>query len=194
MAQLPQKIYKENLPKPDEFSPIPEGNYNVIVSKTEYTTKESGRESIDLSLKVLDGPYANRYLNLSIVMALPPGEDEEANKRKETCLNISQKTLHQLLSLSGLSAIEDTDELLNRTFTVKVGSTPAKDGYDARNDVKRIMEYKGNVAPVSASRPQVSTPSYSQGPAPSQKSQIKPATNPWANVAPSGADKPARSW
>ena len=188
MAQLPQKIYKENLPKPDEFSPIPEGNYNVIVSKTEYTTKESGRESIDLSLKVLDGPYANRYLNLSIVMALPPGEDEEANKRKETCLNISQKTLHQLLSLSGLSVIED------RMFTVKVGITPARDGYDARNDVKRIMEYKGDVAPVSASRPQVSTPSYSQGPAPSQKSQIKPATNPWANVAPSGADKPARSW
>lgn len=194
MAQLPQKIYKENLPKPDEFSPIPEGNYNVIVSKTEYTTKESGRESIDLSLKVLDGPYANRYLNLSIVMALPPGEDEEANKRKETCLNISQKTLHQLLSLSGLSAIEDTDELLNRMFTVKVGITPARDGYDARNDVKRIMEYKGDVAPVSASRPQVSTPSYSQSPAPSQKSQIKPATNPWANVAQPGADKPARSW
>lgn len=186
MSQLRQTIYRDNLAKADEFPLIPEGNYNVIVSKTDYTTKDSGRESIDLTLKVLDGQYANRNLFLSVVMAMPEGKDAESEERRKTALNIGEKTLHQILSFSGISAITDTDELLNKMFSVKVVITPEKNGFPARNDVRKIMEYKGNVAPVASPRPQAT--------APVSEPQARPAANPWANVTPPAADKPARSW
>ena len=181
MAKLPRTINTNDLSKPEEFSLLPKGSYNVIISKTDYKCYENNKEQIIITCKVMDGAYANRILNVFITMVYPidpnTSDIEAARSKKETVENISSKLLFTLMTAAGVSDIDDTDELLNKKVVADVVVNPGKNGYQESNSVSRFKEYKGDTLP-----PQTSAKAW--GNVPKQTSevsegQVAPGPRPW---------------
>ena len=95
MAKLPKAINRNELPSMTEFSALPKGNYNTIITKTGYEISDNGKESIVFTLKVIDGEYKNRciFASLTQVQPLNPNESnpDKAQKNKDIAENIGKK-------------------------------------------------------------------------------------------------------
>lgn len=171
MAKLPGAINRESLEKPDEFSVLPKGRYDVIVSKTDYKTSKTGRETIELQLKVLNGSYAGRIIFASITTAQPLNESlplEEAETKRKQALSIGEKMLNSLMIATDIPLLQDTDDFLNKRVSVEIKVTPARGEYPERNDVVKFLEYTGDTLPTGIT-PNITNP--------------KPQTSkPWENV------------
>ena len=74
---------------------------------------------------------------------------------------IGLQQLNSLISSVGLTSITDSDELLNCEMQIKVAIKAAKDGYDARNEVKAFKALERGYS---------STP-YQQPPSPPAQEQ-----------------------
>ena len=139
MAKLPKAINRNELPSMTEFSALPKGNYNTIITKTGYEISDNGKESIVFTLKVIDGEYKNRciFASLTQVQPLNPNESDpdKAQKNKDIAENIGKKLLNSLMMATDMSVFEDTDEFLNKMVEVKINLRPATEKYSERNEI-----------------------------------------------------------
>lgn len=161
MSKLNRTINRETLEKPDEFSVLPKGKYDTIVSKTDYKIADSGRETIELQFKIINGAYVGRLIFASITMAQPLNPNlpiDEAETKRNQALSIGEKTLNSLMTAVDLAILDDTNDFLNKKVTVEVKVTPARGEYAERNDIVRFHEYTGDTLPQNnvASRPSAS--------------------------------------
>lgn len=179
MAKLNRRINREELAKPDEFSVLPKGKYNTIVSETDYAIAKNGRESIELRFKVLDGEYANRIIFGSITTVQPLNPElpyDEAEKKKAQAEVIGQKNLNSLMMAVDMASFDDTDDFLNKKVTVEIKVTPAKGDYPERNDIVRYHEYEGDKLPSTSA---------------TQKAPAASAPKPNKRTAWPGSEKPS---
>ena len=155
MAKLPKAINRNELPSMTEFSALPKGNYNTIITKTGYEISDNGKESIVFTLKVIDGEYKNRciFASLTQVQPLNPNESDpdKAQKNKDIAENIGKKLLNSLMMATDMSVFEDTDEFLNKMVEVKLNLRPATEKYSERNEIVSFSEYKGDTIPPANS-------------------------------------------
>lgn len=150
MARLNAPINRDNLPKADEFTPLPKGKYNTRVTNTDYKIANNGRESIELTFDVTDGEYANRKIFGSFTMVQPLNPNipvNEAKEKSDKAVNIGQKNLNSLMTAVNLPILNDTDDFLNKQVVVSVKITPETNGYPAKNDITGFEEYKGDTLP-----------------------------------------------
>jgi hypothetical protein len=147
------------------FDPLPAGWYSVVITNSEMKpTKDKKGQYLELELTVIDGEYKNRLawdrLNL--------------DNPNSTTVEIAQRALSSICHATGVMAPNDSSDLHDRPFQVKLSVRPAKDQYEPSNDVKGYRSIDG--APIgtpaaagagagSASAADAKTPPWKRAPA-----------------------------
>lgn len=132
------------------YDPIPEGWYNAVINGAEVkTTKAGNGKYLNIRYDITGETHAGRVVFGMITVQNP-------NTTAET---IGQQQLGELCRAIGKVVLNDTDELLGATLSIKVAIS-AREGYDPRNEVKGFKALKGGMP----SMPAVSVPSSTKAP------------------------------
>lgn len=130
-----------NIDTTDSYDPIPAGWYNVMITESEFKATAAGTGNyLKLRLDVIDGEHQGRvvYTNLNLDNPNPKA------------VEIAQRDLAQICHAVGVLAPDDSTELHDKPLQAKVTIRPARDGYDAQNEVKGYRPMGGGAAPASA--------------------------------------------
>jgi hypothetical protein len=142
MAQLLETFSVDSLPKPTtgNFEPLPAGWYSVVVNGAEIkNTKAGNGQYIAVRYDVTGPTHQGRVVfgNLNIKNPNPKAEE------------IGRQQLGELMRAIGLSALQDTDQLIGGQLQIKLDVRESEQ-YGASNDVKGFK--------VNGSMPQVAAP------------------------------------
>lgn len=167
--------------------PLPTDWYNVIITDSENKqTKDKNGAFLELTLKVLDGPYSGRQvwdrLNLW--------------NQNEVAVEIARKTLSAICHATGVFQVSDSKALHGIPLMARVVEKDASGGYDAGNDVKgyaKIGEKESKngqgikLEPRNGGRPQGSAA------APAAPGNGPTFTPPWGGGASAAAPTPPQA-
>jgi len=114
--------------------PVPAGWYKVVIAKSEEKpTKAMTGSYLNLEMEIIEGEHAGRrvfdLLNL--------------NNPNETAVETAQRTLSSICRAVGVYTPRTSEDLHDKPMMAKVAIKPAKDGYDARNEVKEYATVDG---------------------------------------------------
>lgn len=145
-----------------DFSPIPAGEYPVVIVKSEMQdTKDKTGKFLLLEMQVVDGEFKGRLLWARLNL----------KNNNQQAVEIAKRQLADICRAVGKLTPRDSAELHNIPLLVRVSVKPAQGEYAAQNEVKL---YRGFGAPPAPPTPQLSqAPMPPQAPAP----QGRPA--PW---------------
>ena len=117
----------------EPFGPIPEGVYRLTVTRADLRANraQTGR-AVELELTVLDAPHEGRKLWERWDY---DGHDERAVKK-------GMGKLASLCRAVDLAEPGDTANLVGRQVVAKVGILPARDGFEAKNVLRAILEHE----------------------------------------------------
>lgn len=106
---------------------MPIGWYAMVIEEGEQKATAAGTGSyLQLTLKVIDGEFANRKqwdrLNLS--------------NPNPTAVKIAQETLSAICHATGQIRLQNAQQLYNIPMAVKVGMSKPQAGYESRNEIK----------------------------------------------------------
>jgi hypothetical protein len=162
MAKFGYDIDESALPKPtNNFDPIPAGWYVGSVRTADMKATKTGGEYLNIGYDVEGPTHSGRVVfgKLNLKNANPTAEE------------IGRAQLGELMRAVGLSKLTDTDQLIGLRCQIKVKVSPARDGYDASNDVSGWKASEGGMS--SAPRPQAAQSSQAT-------SNASSAAPPWA--------------
>jgi hypothetical protein len=150
--RLDQTFSVDSVPvSTSNYDPVPEGWYNAVIHSAEVkTTKAGNGKYLNIRYDITGENHAGRVVFGMITVQNP-------NTTAET---IGQQQLGELCRAIGKVVLNDTDELLGATLSIKVAIS-AREGYDPRNEVKGFKALKGGMPSVA-----VSAPAQSSGKAP----------------------------
>jgi hypothetical protein len=124
----------------NNFDPLPAGWYTLTLDKS--ALKENGdKVRIATEYTVLDEPYTGRKIFGGFNMSFGPSPTDGQQK----ALVISKDQLNQLVIACGMSACADTEELHGIAVQGKIKIRPARDGFDASNE---IVAFRSASAPA----------------------------------------------
>ena len=116
----------------DDFSPLPPGDYPVIVEDSEFRdTKAGDGKYLFLQLMVIDGQGKNRKLFDRLNLDNPNAQAVE----------ISKKQLASLCRAMGKQKISDSAELHDVPVVARVEIRKGSNGYEDSNDIKGYKKY-----------------------------------------------------
>lgn len=153
------------------FEALPAGWYNFIIVGSEMKpTKDGQNQYLRLTLKVLDGQYANRQLfdNLNLTHSNP------------IAVEIAQRKLSAYCHATGVIQVQDSSQLHGIPFKARVSVRPADGQYEASNDIKDVKHVQDPTAgPVGGGAPQPQAQGFGQ-PAQGfgQPAQLQPSLAP----------------
>ena len=150
MSELDIEWSLDDLPSIDEseFAPLPEGWYDVSITKTELkNTKTGNGQYISVRYKVNGPTHAGRVVfgNLNI---------RNQNQQAE---EIGRRDLAALLTATGLTKILNTDALFGKRLMIKL-KIRQQDGYEPSNDVKAYKAIDGANGGIPAMTGQAQPP------------------------------------
>ena len=117
----------EEIEPQSDFSPLPVGNYTVVITQSEMKpTKTGNGQYLQLTLQVVEGEYKNRLIfdRLNI------------QNQNSVAQQIAQKALSSICRAVGVMHPKDSEELHDKPFSVKIGIRPASGEYGESNIVK----------------------------------------------------------
>lgn len=118
--------------------PVPDGWYNVMIDQSEMKpTKDGAGTYLELRFNVIDGQYANRKLFARLNL----------RNNNPVAQEIAYGELSAICHSTGVMQLQDSQQLHGIPLKVKAKVRPAKDGYDASNDLsgyKNINEQTGD--------------------------------------------------
>ena len=141
-------------PNQQDFSPLPAGEYKVMVVNSDVAPVKSGNgEALKLELMVCEGEYENRRLfaNLNIIHS------------SQQAQQIGQGQLSALCHAIGKLKVDDSNELHDIPFIAKV-AVKNDQTYGPQNEVKAFKSINSGGGGASAGAPtgQPSAPSAPQ--------------------------------
>lgn len=155
MAYIGETLSLDTLPTPDNFEPLPAGNYVVEVIESDVVDTKTGLgRQMKLTLKVVEGDFDGRRVWANIMV----------RHQNETAQRIGQQVIASLISAAGIGPIDNTEDLHGIPVIAKVVIEHDKSGqFEPRNTVKGFLPYGAQVAnsaPVKAasSKPQAAQP------------------------------------
>lgn len=117
-------------PHKDQFEPIPAGWYHATIVGSELTFGKSPDAGEMLKLQIeINGNEHPSYASRRVFTYLCIYHKKEATR------NIAKRQLSAICHAIETLELEDTDELLGASLMVRLKIRPARDGYDASNDV-----------------------------------------------------------
>ena len=143
--KLSETFSVDSLPvSTSNYDPIPEGWYNATINGAELKDTKAGTgQYINIRYDVTGETNAGRVVfgMINVRNANPKAEE------------IGLQQLGELLRAIGKASVNDTDELLGCSLSIKVGINQ-REGYDPRNDVKGFKALKGGMpTPVATKAP-----------------------------------------
>ena len=121
--------------------PIPAGWYKAVITESEEKpTKAQTGSDLQMTGEIIDGEHAGRKAFERLNLDNP----------NATAVEIAQRTLSSICRAVGVMTPRQSADLHDKPFMVKIKVKPAKDGYDASND---IAEYAATNAAPSAAAP-----------------------------------------
>lgn len=141
-------------PAPTQFDLIPEGTYPAVALSSEVRDTKSGGEMVVYKMQITEGECANRILWARFNV-------------KNSSVKAQEIGLGQLSSFcraAGVDEMTDTDDLVGKPVAVRVKIRPARDGYDAQNEIASFASL-GAPAPRAPAAPAPSAPAASRAPA-----------------------------
>jgi hypothetical protein len=157
MAKLNESFVADDMPKNErsgDFEPLPAGWYDVRITAAELkeTNARTG-QYIKLRYDVVGPTHQGRVVfgNLNIRNPNPKAEE------------IGRQQLGEIMRAVGLPRVDDTDQLIGKSLTIKLTIKPADAQYSAGNEVKGFKASGGSMPP-----------SASTGAAPAKSSSAPP--------------------
>lgn len=142
--KLSETFSVDTLPQStNNFDPVPEGWYNANISGAELKDTKAGTgQYINVRYSITGETNAGRVVfgMINVRNANPKAEE------------IGRQQLGELLRAIGRPSVNDTDELLGASLSIKVGISQ-REGYDPRNEVKGFKAHKGGMPAVTQSAP-----------------------------------------
>jgi hypothetical protein len=134
MAQLRNAFNSNDVAPQQPFEVLPAGKYRVqIVASEMRRTKDGTGEYLWLEEEILEGEYKDRKiwdrLNL-----------ENTNQQ---AVDIANRTLSAICHAVGVPVITDSEQLHFIPMMATVRVRPAKDGYDASNEIRGYGPVEG---------------------------------------------------
>ena len=131
--------------------PIPAGWYKAVITESEEKpTKAQTGSYLQMTVEIIEGDYAGRKaferLNL--------------NNPNATAVEIAQRTLSSICRAVGVMTPRTSNDLHDKPFQVKIKVKPAKDGYDASNEIAEYAESGKTAAAAAAPSGGGSTPPW----------------------------------
>jgi len=131
--------------------PIPAGWYKAVITESEEKpTKAQTGSYLQMTVEVIDGDHAGRKaferLNL--------------NNPNATAVEIAQRTLSSICRAVGVMTPRQSADLHDKPFMVKIKVKPAKDGYDASNEIAEYAEVGKSVPATGPASGGGSTPPW----------------------------------
>lgn len=141
MAQLPGTFNPDEHPS-DDFDPMPDGWYPAQIIDSEITDTRAGGQMLKISGEITDGDFSGRLFwdNLNIVNS------------NEVAQRIANQRLGKYCAAVGLGPIDDTEDLHNIPFMVKLGIEPGEGQYRDKNIVKDVKLYENEPQPQRGNR------------------------------------------
>lgn len=143
MAQLDNEFDANEVPEADPFEVLPDNTVvTVVLDKSERKmTKDGEGEYIAMEFVVVEGPYESRrfFENLNLW------------NKNEKAVAIAKRMLSSLSHAAGVLKFSDTEELHGRPVLAKLGTEPARNGYDARNKIKTFLPVGGEIVATETS-------------------------------------------
>jgi hypothetical protein len=138
MAHIGETLSLDTLPAPDNFEPLPAGNYVVeVIGSDVVDTKTGLGRQMKLTLKVVEGELEGRRIWPNIMV----------RHQNETAQRIGQQVIASLISAAGIGPIDDTEELHGIPIIARVAIETDKNGqYEPRNTVKGFLPYGAQVS------------------------------------------------
>jgi hypothetical protein len=159
MASL-GKIFEKDVE--GTYDLLPDGWYNGEIAKADVKKTKDGTGSY------LNIQYKNDAGRVVFGMITITNKNSDAE-------NIGEQQMTKLRAAIGVKRITDSDQLIGRRLAFKVSTRPARDGYDAQNEVKDWKALEGSQIP--AMLPKVAPTAT---PAPTAAPWAKPAAAPAA--------------
>jgi len=175
MAFLQGLNERLNQTEDKNYDTIPDGWYTASIKSAELKPTQSGGLMLNVRFDIAGPTHAG-----AVVF-----NGYNIKNQNETAEKIAMQDLKALRTSVGLPALNDTDQLIGLSCQVKVGTQPAKDGYDARNTIKGYKPIDGAMPVATAPKPVAvaptgaqSRPSWAQKPAQTVASEGKVETPP----------------
>jgi len=142
MASLGNVINRDDLPKADNFDPIPDGWYTATVNSAELKdTKDKTGKYIAVGYGITGPAHSGRVVfgNLNI------------KNRNAEAERIGMQQLGQVMGAIGLVKVQDTDQFIGGSLSIKVAykAPVMEDGhekYAASNEIKGYKPIEGAAA------------------------------------------------
>ena len=143
MASL-TNAYNPDAEPSSGYTPLPAGDYTLEIVESDYAANSKGTGMLlKLKCQVVGGDHDGRpyYINLSL---------EHENS---TAQDIGQRDFAALRRSVGVLNPDDTEELHNRAFPVKIGQKLRKDTGEMENVIKEYVFDKPDAPKLAASNP-----------------------------------------
>lgn len=116
--------------------PVPAGWYKaVITTSEEKPTKAQTGSYLQMTIEIVEGEHQGRKVFERLNLKNP----------NATAVEIAQRTLSSICRAVGVPTPRNSQDLHDKVFMAKLKVTPARDGYDAGNEV-------GEYGPVGAKK------------------------------------------
>lgn len=150
------------------FDPLPAGDYAAIITESETrTTKDGSGQYLQIKIEVQGGEFAGRVLFDRLNLWNNNRQAQE----------IAQRSLSQICHAVGVMQVNDSQELHHKPLIATVKVRPARDNYEASNEIKGYKAAAGiPVAQQSFAAPRAPA-------APARTGFAAGGAAPWANRA-----------
>jgi hypothetical protein len=161
MAFLGQTFEADQLPQGSSiYDPLPPGWYNANITAAELKpTKDGSGQYIKVRYDITGPAHQGRVVfgNLNIKNASVKAEE------------IGRQQLGDVMRAVGLATLQDTDQLIGGSLSIKLDIRPATEQYQAQNEVRGFKAINGAApamavpaAPSAASAPGKAAPPWAK--------------------------------
>jgi hypothetical protein len=182
MAKIGQMLQGVEAAAPKSFGPLPAGDYVAIVTGDETKLTAAGDSAMQFEYTIIDGEFTNRkiwdYMNVG-------------HSKPETQAS-ALRDLKALCSACGVMDPDDTAELHDIPFTLKLGIKVDKETKDKKNSVQGYISMTGGAATAPAARPAAPAAPFQRAVAGAPPAFTRTAP-PAAASAPAAPTAPARA-
>lgn len=111
---------------------LPAGTYPAFITESDFMPTKNGSGSyLKLKFQIIEGEYTGRVLFTNLNLDNP----------NKTAVEIAQRDLSAICHAVGVLQASDSQQLHDRPMMIKVGIQPAKNGYEASNQIKGYEAY-----------------------------------------------------
>ena len=132
----------------NNYEVIPDNTVvNAVISASEWKeTKDKTGGYLSLKWEVIEGQYKGRVIF----------ENINLQNSNEKAVKIAQETLAKICNAIGKQKVANSEELHNIPLSIKLGVTPAQNGYEPSNKIKSYSSLSSGanqVQPQSETKP-----------------------------------------